>query len=254
MNKLKATILAFVLVTVVGTPLYLQYQANKSLRNQNEALLPQVSQLSELEAENERLSKRARSAATNSISGEQKRELARLRSEVTRLRAETNQAERMRQEIDRLRPTRTEPAKTQSPNAAQPDNFPRETWAFAGYGTPETAIQSLSWASLRGDLDTFFKSMAPEEQARIRKQWESQGKGDAEIRDFLINYWAQTKAIRIEERQAISDNEAMLSLFIERENGRSQRMKMKIQRLGNEWKVAGTRPHETDGDIEVIDR
>ncbi len=49
----------------------------------------------------------------------------------------------------------------------------------------------------------------------------------------------QTKAIRIEERQAISDNEVILSLFIERENGRSLRAKMKVQRIGNEWKMAG---------------
>jgi hypothetical protein len=252
MNKLKAILLASVLVTIAGTPLFLQYQSNKSLRTQNEALLPQISKLSELEAENERLSKRAVSTASNTLSSEQKRELARLRGEVTRLRIETNQAGPMRQEIDSLRSTRTEPAKTPSPNAAQQDNFPRETWAFVGYGSPETAIQSLSWASLNGDVDTFFKSMSPEEQARIRQQWH--GKGDADLRDFLINYWGQTKAVRIEERQAISDHEAMLSVFIEREKGRSQRMQMKIQRIGNEWRIAGSKPHETDGDTEVIER
>jgi hypothetical protein len=247
MSRFKAAIAVAALVAVIGTPLFQQHRANEALREQNEALISRVSKLSEVEAENRRLSQRASPGTTHGISDEETLELARLRGEVTRLRADTNQTGKLAQQLDRLHPTRTEPAKPQRQNASEQDNFPRETWAYAGYASPESALQSSAWAAVRGDVDTFLKGMSPEEQARIRNDWKTHEKGDAEIRDFLINYWGQTKAVRIEGRQALSDSEAILTMFFDREKGGSQRMKMKVQRIGTEWKLAG--PQEMDEDF-----
>jgi RNA polymerase sigma factor (sigma-70 family) len=239
MTKLKTALATAALVAGLSTPLVLQYQTNQALRAQNEALLAQASQASDLQAENQRLSNRVVLAATSSISDDQKSELARLRGEVPRLRAEANQAEKLRQEINRLRSVRVEPPKTQPQNTAQQDTFPRETWAFAGYASPESAMQSFAWAALQGDMNTFLNSLAPEGQSREREKWQRNGRNETQIRDGLVKEFGQTKAIRIEEKQAISDTEVILSLFIEREKGDSETAKLKVRRIDNEWKMVG---------------
>jgi hypothetical protein len=60
--------------------------------------------------------------------------------------------------------------------------------------------------------------------------------------------FAQTKRIRILNKESVSENELIMTLFIEGENGRSETPKMKLQRINNEWKIAGTgEDHERPG-------
>jgi RNA polymerase sigma factor (sigma-70 family) len=244
MTKLKMALATAALVASLGTPLVLQYQTNKSLRAENEMLLAQASHASDLQAENQRLSNRDVQTVSNSLSDGQIAELARLRGEVPRLRADANQTEKLRQEINRLRTARVEPPKTQPPNTTSQDTFPRETWAFAGYASPESAMQSFAWAALQGDMNTFLNSLSPEGQSREREKWQKDGSNETQIRDGLVKEFGKTKAIRIEEKRAISDTEVILSLFIEHEKGDSETAKLKVQRIDNEWKMVG--PQDED--------
>ncbi len=236
-TKLKATIAAIAVAASIGTPLFMQHAEIKSLRDENQALVAQASQFAALQSENERLSNRvAQTAAVdNTISDEQRAELNRLRAEVARLRATANEAQQLRQELSRLRSPQRPVA-----NAAQPDNFPRESWAFAGYATPESTMQSLAWAALQGDVNTFLNSMSPDRQSEQRREWEKNGKDDTQVRDRLTREFGGTKAIRIDGRQPISDDEVVLSMFIERENGRGEKTRVKLQRIDNQWKIAET--------------
>ena len=169
------------------------------------------------------------------MSDEQRAELNRLRGEVARLRAATNEARQLRQELSRLRsPQRP------GPDPAQPDNFPRESWAFAGYATPESTMQSLAWAALQGDVNTFLNSMSPDRQSHQRQEWQKHGNNETQVRDRLTREFGGTKAIRIDGRQLISDNEVIFSMFIERENGGGEKANVKLQRIDNQWKVTET--------------
>ncbi len=96
MTKLKAGLVGALLVAAVATPLALQQRAQSQLRAQNESLRGRLGQMSELEAENARLSNllgQVRAAAPDGRMDE----LLRLRGEVGTLRrqlAEAGQVEK----------------------------------------------------------------------------------------------------------------------------------------------------------------
>ena len=124
-----------------------------------------------------------------------------------------------------------------SATAKTEDDFPRETWTFRGYATPESAVVSLAWAANKGDMETFLNSLSPELQSRERQRWQQQG--ETRMRDMISKEFAQTKRIRILDRESLSETEIVLSLLVEMDNGRIERPRMTVQRVGDEWKMAG---------------
>jgi hypothetical protein len=241
----KALITATLIAAGVATPLVVQHQAQVKLRDENASLRQQIEQLSALSVENERLSNLV-AHASPALSQDQVNDLLRLRAEVGMLRRQTNELGKLREENRRLQGAQAKGGQnSQSPNSPQDRagqvDFPRESWAFAGYANPESTILSLASAAVGGDMETFLNSLTPDFHARQRQRWE--GKSNDEIRDGLVKEFGQTKAIRLLNKENISENEIILSLLIEGENGRNETPKMKIQRIGNEWKMAG--PHES---------
>jgi hypothetical protein len=117
-------------------------------------------------------------------------------------------------------------------------------------------MQSLSWAALQGDLNTFLNSMSPDRQSRQRQEWQKHGQNETQVRDRLTREFGGTKAIRIDGKQLVSDNEVIFSMFIERENGGGEKANVKLQRIDNLWKVAETRdpnePVEPSATVEVV--
>jgi RNA polymerase sigma factor (sigma-70 family) len=87
-TKLKVGIISAVVIATVATPLALQHQTEARLRDENESLRRQVSQLSQQATENQRPARReAQAANPSALTNEQLNELLRLRGEVTRLKA-----------------------------------------------------------------------------------------------------------------------------------------------------------------------
>ncbi len=91
MTTLQKTLIAVTIVAAsVATPLVIEHQARVALRDENESLRQQLNQLAKLSAENERLSNLvAQANSARTLSGDQHNELLRLRGEVGRLRAVT---------------------------------------------------------------------------------------------------------------------------------------------------------------------
>jgi len=247
MTKLQTAIVSAAVVAGVATPLVIQHESK--LRQENLALRQQVDQLAGLTTENERLSNLiAQANNTRSLSSNEMNDLLRLRGEVGMLRRQTNELGKLREENRRLQVAPANAGqKSASPNPAEDRagqvDFPRESWAFAGYANPESAILSLASAALGGDMETFLNSLTPDFQTRQRQKWEP--KSDVEIRDKLVKEFGGTKAIRLLNKEAISENEIILSLLIQQDDGRNEMPKMKVQRIGNEWKMAG--PYEPPG-------
>jgi len=235
-----------VIVAGVATPLVIQHEAK--LRQENQALRQQVDQLAGLPAENERLSNLvAQANNTRPVSNGQLNDLLRLRGEVGILRRQTNELVKLREENRRLQGAQAKagqklPSPSSTPDRAGQVDFPRESWVFAGYANPESTILSLASAAVGGNLETFLNSMTPDEQARIRQK----GGTDGDISDGLVKEFGQTKAIRILNKETISENEVILSLLIQQDDGRNETPKMKVQRIGNDWKMAGPLPESPD--------
>jgi RNA polymerase sigma factor (sigma-70 family) len=125
--------------------------------------------------------------------------------------------------------------------AASENDFPRESWAFRGYATPEFALVSLVWAAVNSDVEGFLNSLSPEQQSRVRLRWQRQGLSDeTQFRNSISNQFGPIKMIRILNKEILSDSEVILRLQMEGEKGGTGTVGKKAQRIGNEWKIGAT--------------
>lgn len=236
MTKLKLGIVTIV-IAGMATLLAVQHHAQVKLHEEYGALRDRVDQLSGLAVENNRLSNLV-AHANSSLANDQLKELLRLRSEVGLLRRQTNELAKLREENRQLRATLAVGEallSTNSPPMTPPENiFPKESWAFAGYATPEAALQSFTWAMSTGDVRTFQASMSPDGQQQLAGKYE--GKSDAEIAASMVSDMDKTSGYRILGKDVASESEVTLTIYID---GEATQARIKMQKIGNDWKFAG---------------
>jgi hypothetical protein len=170
------------------------------------------------------------------------REVHKLRNEVSQLRAGAKQVEQLRTENQQLRAASRAPVPTPTAGAAAPPAtapqeayYAKENWTFTGYATPDAALQSAIWAMREGDTRTFFASLAPEEMARLQKEWGN--KSEAQVAADTKRQTDRISSIRILESKALSDDEVVLSIYAT--GGEDHVQKISMKRFGTEWKMAG---------------
>lgn len=237
-TKLKVGIVC-VLTAGIATPLVLQQQAHKRLNNENLALRQQLEQLNQLAAANQRLNNATNQSAAG-LSPEQFSELLRLRGEVNRLRQE----QREWQNAESARSPRREisEAVTNETFTASSDDstIPRESWAFAGYATPENALQTTMWAMSRGDVAAYLASVTPEAHNAIAREFI--GKSQDEIKEFLIQEIGAITALRPDRKKSATDDEVTFTIFATEQDTGGVRMRdeaiAKFRKVGGEWKFA----------------
>jgi hypothetical protein len=170
----------------------------------------------------------------------QSQELLRLRGEVSRLRNSTKETEKLRADLQRLRAEnqRLQAASGGTPAAAntnsQSDQFPRESWNFAGYATPDAALVSAIWAMKEGNPKTYLESLSPEEQARMSKVWEN--KSESEIAAKHQSDVSSITGMRVLDRTTISPEEVQMSVYIQ---GLDRMEKVSMKLMNSEWKFGG---------------
>jgi len=169
----------------------------------------------------------------------QNQELLRLRNEANQLRSSAKEVEKLRAdnqqlktELQRVRTISATKPSTQE--AAAKDQFPKESWAFAGYATPDAALVSAIWAMKEGNPKTYLESLSPEEQARMSKVWEN--KTAEEITAKHQSDVSTITGMRILDRTTISPDEVQMKVFIDGVD-RTEKVSMKL--VNNEWKFAG---------------
>ena len=168
-------------------------------------------------------------------------DVARLRGEVTQLRTAAKDAEKLRAENAQLRAqnqqlrgaTAAAPATVAAP-AAEPGNFPRESWSLAGYTSPESALISAIWSMQQGNPKQYFESLTPEEQLRMTKAWE--GKSQEEIAAKHQGDTSKITGMKVMDRQDISADEVVMSVYIQ---GVDRMEKVSLKRSGQDWKFGG---------------
>jgi len=225
MSKLKLGTISAVVIGGLVASLVVQHQSLARLREDNRSLQQQVeelrdakNQLAQVAVDQYELAKRQRDQS----------ELLRLRGEVGVLRRQTK-------ELDALEAS----LKTQSAGtvetAATADYWPRDSWAFAGYASPDAALQTFVWAASEGDLKTLLGSVAGEAQKRIEKDLEGKSEGEASRKaiDDAINL----KSVRVYHRNVQSDDTVIIQAGYE--NGRITYVeKLFMKKIGNEWKLS----------------
>ena len=226
MMKLKLAISA-VLLAMAVTVFFVQHQVQMKLREENALLRGQLARFDEPGSHKQPMSNSFKEEADIAApSKEQLQELLRLRGEVGLLRSQQKEMQTVQAENRQLLL-----ARNQGPPSAAQDSFPKETWAFAGYADPESALKTLLYAMSRGDMKTMLAGVSPEEAAKLGKEFE--GKSESEIAAQAVG---EVTGFRIIKKEALSDDEVVLALF---GDGKEETVKLKFKRFGNEWKMSG---------------
>lgn len=228
-------VFALIAVVAVAVLLELQYEARHQLRSQSDTMREQSRQLQDLEAENIRLSNLVARAGAP-LSDAQLAELADLRRQVEALRQRTNEIAGLQSEIDRLRGVLSTAANSVADNTAPDvpptDIYPRDSWMFAGYDTPENTIQSIMWAVSEGDPDTYAAGVTPELGSELQGEFDDGSfatDGPLEM-DDVTGY-------RIVDREVISGNQLMYTVFMD---GPNELMQIPIEQTDGGYLVTST--------------
>ncbi len=209
----------------------------KQLQSENEALRAEIAALQarNTEADTARNAELKRQQSDAS-------DVARLRGEVTQLRNAAKDAEKLRTENQQLRSENQKlrgaaaVAREPAPVAPTPTTgtFPRESWKFAGYNSPENALISAIYSMQQGYTKEYFNSLTPDEQTRMAKAWE--GKSPDEIAAKHSSDTAAITGLQVLNQQAISADEVQMNVHI---GGVERDEKISVKRIGNDWKFNG---------------
>ena len=229
-------VLIAVLAMALAAGIVVQSMRVSKLKAQNEALRQQVAAL---HAQADQLSSQA-SPPTPATTDEDRSELLRLRNQAAQLKQVTNELQRMRTQVQQLQAANQQIRAT--PAAPVPDTnaaaatgaVPRESWAFAGYATPEATLQSAVFAMSQGDYQTFLASMSPEEAARMQKSFE--GKTPEQIAEEGRRDTANAKSFQIMGKQELAPDRVVLNVYV---TGEERMQRIVMQKIGEEWKWAG---------------
>ena len=107
--------------------------------------------------------------------------------------------------------------------------FPKASWAFAGYSDPESALQSCMWAANNGDVKALLASLSSASRQRLAGRPRDQILTAKDKADY-----AKMTGYHILEKQVVSENEVLLEVHAD---GLDQTKKLFMQRIGNEWKL-----------------
>jgi myosin heavy subunit len=240
MTKTALALISLVTIALV-LPLAIQRQACLKLRAENQSLQKRLDELALLAAENERLSN-ALAQARSSAPQEKKQtaELLRLRNEVAQLRQQTNAAAKVREENRRLQTSLSQARQNSSPSPQPQEptplaDFPKDSWTFAGYATPDATYQTVLWAQLKADKDSFLQSLTPEKRQQVEFMLEKarqQGISEAQLKAQNDAFLNQTTGFQILERQVLTADEVRLTVSIA-----GRRIHPVLKKIGGEWKI-----------------
>jgi hypothetical protein len=249
--------LKFIIAVVVGSGVamisWLQHSRNENLQRDNEMLRATIASLRDLNGSSRPIS------TGESLTRDQLAELLKLRSEVTRLREQTNQIGALVEANQNLAASirelkASEPKKERHPEDARPqDIHPRDSWAFRGYATPEAAMESLLWATANGDKEMLLEAYSPEARP---KQQAAMANTERKMNDprFAADeaeFIAKQKSLtefRIVNRRQVSDDEMVLTIYLATPGADGDTVmdtgKAVFKRIGGEWKVTDKGPSD----------
>ena len=228
---------------VVGLGIWLAvgHQARLRLGDEHQALLQQLDKMTGLVAENERLSNLiAQASPSQSLPDDQSRELLRLRGEAGVLRRQAKELETLREENRQAHAALESGLKTQSAGSAgglaTADYWPRDSWAFAGYASPDAALKTSVWAANNGDLKALRASITGDLQKMMEKDFEGKSENEATAR--AMDEVAKLKSIRVLNRDVQADDTVVLTAAFD-DGADAHTSKLLMKKIGNDWKISG---------------
>jgi hypothetical protein len=227
-------------VAVIGLAiaLALEHQTRLKLREEQQALQQQLDRVTDVLADNERQSSLPATAGpAQSLASDPSSELLRLRAELGVLRQLTNELEGARHENAQAHAALDGYlAGEAAPQVATADFWPRDSWSFAGFGSPDDALRSSLWASYNGNLKALFDSMTGELRQTVEKDFDGKSADEAAIR--AMDEVSNLKSVQVLSRDFQSGDTAVLTAAFE-DGDHTNTTKLLLKKIGNEWKLAG---------------
>jgi RNA polymerase sigma factor (sigma-70 family) len=248
--------MAIVSAVIVGMLTYsvIQHHARVKLRDRNQSLQEQVSQVLQLRAQNQNLTNLL-AQANNSEA------LARDRlNKLLRQRVQEQESNKVKVEAPPPKPLASPPQPV-SPTSPKSIQLPKSSWADVGFATPEAALRTRGWAILNGDHNVFRQSVYITDDARqfaenamVQMAEASTDPNELEdIQQVLNNNYGVADAIlmpmmaanrnnpytgyTVLSQQLLSPNEAILEVETDTASMTSETETLNFQRFGNDWKV-----------------
>lgn len=219
-----------VAVAAIAAVCWIQYEANQRLREQADRTHNLLGRLNGLEVENIRLSNILAQANT-SLSEVQLAELEKLRLEVKQLRARTNDIKTLQAEVRRLRGVLSSLSSNTPPDVPIEDIFPRDSWQFSGYDTPEDTLLTVTWAISQGDQDSYMAGLSPELRSEMQSQLADGSFGDVGPLEL-----SGASGFRILDREAVGENQVVYRIYMDGEN---DSVDMVLEYIDGQWVVSG---------------
>jgi RNA polymerase sigma factor (sigma-70 family) len=225
----KIWITSAIVVAGAAVPLLVQ-QSN--LRKQDQVSHELAAQSAPSNANTGQLPKKVMSADDSTpLPKEQFSELLRLRGQVGVLRAEKKDLESERDSA-----IKASAAKTRVEPTAE-IALPKESWTFAGYGTPENTLQSVLWAQTKGDLDTFMAALCPEAQNEFKSAMQRK----AMTPEAMMATIAKVKDITILKKVSLAEDLMLLRVRNQMQDGTENFTTSTLKLINGEWKVQSGR-------------
>lgn len=244
--------IAVLVAASVTTPILLQHLANRRLK---EAVAALRGQTAEQTAEMDRLRKQGERLTADVQSSESRRaaeqgELARLRGEVTALKArETNVVAAANAKASRKAETKTADAADASPGGL----LLAKEMKNVGLRDPASAYQTLQWAKINGDTNAIYNALAWADK-RTQAEVEAVFAGAPEaVRakygsadEFMLHLSDRSKPhedrdILVSSRildENVSGDEASLQVQYNWADGSTTTGPLTFVRIGNDWRQA----------------
>ena len=257
MTTLQKTLITATIAAAVGTGIYESRQAAR-LRSELQALRQNQAEQSQ-RAQQERDEASARQSSLR----EENDRLQRTTTDLLKLRAEVNSLRASEQEMVKLRAAGGRAANASASPAAQPVNeeLPKDSWADAGFATPQSALRTRGWSILNGNRDRFRESIFITDEARksledmVVRMAEASNAPDKkqllqEILDkkfgveegLLLPMMAENQkksytGYHILSQQAPSADEMVFEIETQMASAPAKKEALRFRRFGNDWKV-----------------
>jgi RNA polymerase sigma factor (sigma-70 family) len=128
-------------------------------------------------------------------------------------------------------------------------DLPAAGWKFAGYGTPDAAVETLAWAVIHGEGGTLFGSLSPACQQEFR-ELTAQTKPGVSVEKFLLETWGpelkERTGMRILKTEVLWTNQVLLDVAMQGgKHGGGHWLKVRL--VGDEWKLDDFDPKGKNG-------
>jgi hypothetical protein len=86
----------------------------------------------------------------------------------------------------------------------------KKEFKFAGYDTPEAALETVRWAIIAGDFDAFLKSISPENQIEEKKMWGNAAHYKSEMQKQMTVF----KGVQIVAKKILNSDKVELKFLM----------------------------------------